>query len=150
MNALTVQTRKFFPKRNAAFDMIKSSSKDDSHPSPIGIRTFCHTRWTVRRDAIESILVNYSTLSSLWEECLLSPTRLHPDVKARIVGVRWQMATFNLLFILKLCECILKMTDNLSKTLQKTVLSASEAQHIAGPSEAVRLVRPWPYHFLNS
>ena len=108
---------KFSPKRNAAFDRIKSSSEDDSHPSPIGIRTFCHTRWTVRGDAIESILVNYGTLSSLWEQCLLSPTRLDPDAKARIIGVRWQTTTFNLLFGLKLCERILKMTDNLSKTL---------------------------------
>ena len=108
---------KFSLKRNAAFDRIKSSSEDDSHPSPIGIRTFCHTRWTVRGDAIESILVNYGTLSSLWEECLLSPTCLDPDAKARIIGVRWQTTTFNLLFGLKLCERILKMTDNLSKTL---------------------------------
>ena len=35
------------------------------------------------------------------------------------------------LFGLKLCERILKMTDNLSKTLQKSSLSAAMAQHIA-------------------
>ena len=122
---------KFSPKRNAAFDKIKSSAENDGHHSPIGIRTFCHTRWTVRGDAIESILVNYSTLVTLWEECLQSPTRLEPDVKARIIGVQWQMSTFNLLFGLKLCERILKMTDNLSRTLQKTALSATEPQHIA-------------------
>ena len=34
---------KFSLKRNAAFDRIKSSSEDDSHPSPIRIHTFCHT-----------------------------------------------------------------------------------------------------------
>ena len=62
---------KFSPKRNAAFDRIKSSSEDDSHSSPIGICTFCHTQWTVQGEAIESILINYSTLSSLLEECLL-------------------------------------------------------------------------------
>ena len=48
---------KFSPKRNEAFDQIKSRSEENSCPSPIGIRTFCHTRWTVRGDAIESILV---------------------------------------------------------------------------------------------
>ncbi len=122
---------KFSPKRNAAFDRIKSGSQDDGCSSPIGIRTFCHTRWTVRGDAIESILVNYSTLDDLWEECLQSPTRLDPDVKARIIGVQSQMSTFKLLFGLKLCERVLKMTDNLSRTLQKSSLSAAEAQHIA-------------------
>ena len=34
-------------------------------------------------------------------------------------------------FGLKLCERILKITDNLSRTLQKTSLSAADAQHIA-------------------
>ena len=124
---------KFSPKRNAAFDRIKSSSEDDAclNRNPIGIRTFCHTRWTVRGDAIESILVNYSILNVLWEECLQSQTRLDPDVKARIIGVQSQMSTFNLFFGLKLCERILKITDNLSRTLQKTSLSAADAQHIA-------------------
>ena len=44
---------KFSPKRNSAFDRIRSSIEDDGYPQPIGIRTFCHTRWTVRGDAIE-------------------------------------------------------------------------------------------------
>ena len=122
---------KFSPKRNTAFDQIKSRSEDDTYTILIGICTFCHTRWTVRGDAIESILVNYNTLGILWEECLQSPTRLDPDVKARIIGVQSQMSTFNLLFGLKLCERILKTTDNLSKTLQKSTLSAANAQHIA-------------------
>ena len=57
---------KFSPKRNAAFDKIKSSADDDGYTNPIGIRTFCRTRWTVRGDAVESIQVNYSTLNTLW------------------------------------------------------------------------------------
>ena len=69
---------KFSQKRNAAFDRIKSTSEDDGHLSPIGIHTFSHTRWTVRGDAIASILVNYSTLFELWEECLQSSTHLVP------------------------------------------------------------------------
>ena len=50
------------PKRNAAFDRIKSSNEDDGYPSMIGNGTFCHTRWAVRGNAIGSILVNYSNL----------------------------------------------------------------------------------------
>ena len=41
------------------------------------------------------------------------------------------MSTFNLFFGFKLCERILKITDNLSRTLQKTSLSVADAQHIA-------------------
>ena len=68
----------------------------------------------------------------MWEECLT--TSLQPDIKGRIIGVKSQMSNFNVLFGLKLCERILKITDNLSKTLQKQSLSATEAQHIVALS----------------
>ena len=41
------------------------------------------------------------------------------------------MSQYNLLFGLKLCERILRITGNLSRTLQKQSLTAAEAQHIA-------------------
>ena len=47
-----------------------------------GIRTFCPTQWTVRGNAVGSILENYITLSQLWEECLEG--KLDPDIKGRI------------------------------------------------------------------
>ena len=87
------------------------------------------TRWTVPGDAIESIIEHYDTLSQLWDERL--ETRLDPDVKGRIIGVQTQMATFDLLFGLQLSMKILKITDNLSKTLQKQSLSAAEGQSVA-------------------
>ncbi len=124
---------KFSPKRNAALDSIKASDNDSDSATatPAGIRSFCSTRWTVRGDSLASILNNYTYLSELWDQCLQSSTRLEPDVKARIIGVQAQMSTFKLLFGVKLSERILKMTDNLSRTLQKSSLSASEAQQIA-------------------
>ena len=94
-----------------------------------GIRKFCPTRWTVRGGAIKSILENYDVLNQLWEECLEG--RLEPDVKGRIIGVQTRMSHYDLLFGLKLCERILCITDNLSKTLQKQSLSAAEAQKLA-------------------
>ena len=54
-------------------------SEDEDDPSSVGIHTFCPTRWTVRGDAIESILVDYNNLNVLWEECL--EINLQPDVK---------------------------------------------------------------------
>jgi len=80
----------------------------------------------VRGDSIENI---YDNLKQLREECL--ENNLQPDVKGRVIGVQSQLAQFDLLFGLKLYHHILKITDNLSKTLQKGSLSAAEAQHVA-------------------
>ena len=56
---------KFSPKRNAAFNCIKSSNEDDGTQASIGIRTLCPTRWTVRGELIKSILTNYKSLDEL-------------------------------------------------------------------------------------
>ena len=110
---------KFSPKRNATFDRIRSEDKD---PSSISIQTICPTRWTMRGDLIESIIIHYNSFEILWEECL--ETNLQPDVKGRIIGVQAQMQQFSLLFSLKLCEHILKITDDLSKTPKEITISS--------------------------
>ena len=105
---------RYSPKRNAAFDCIKVENLTEEHiGSSIGIRAMCPTRWTVRGDAVESIIENYDVLKQLWSECLT--TQLDPDVKGRIIGVQAQMATFNVLFGLQLAMKILKITDNLAE-----------------------------------
>ena len=81
------------------------------------IRSFCPTRWTVCGNAIESIIDDFDALKKLWEECL--ETKLDPDVKGRIIGVQTQMLHYNTLFGLLLSKTILKISDNLSRTLQK-------------------------------
>ena len=83
----------------------------------------------MHNDSISSTLDNYNVLHQLWEECL--ETMLVPEVKGRMLGVQAQMSQYRLLLGLKLCERILKITDNLSRTLQKQSLSATEAQDIA-------------------
>ena len=55
---------KFSPKRNAAIEKICSSHQEDT-PTPVGIRTFCQTRWTVWGDSLVSILFNYKILAEL-------------------------------------------------------------------------------------
>ena len=75
----------FSPKGNAAFDRIKAEVPGDEGGYTMGIRAFCPTRWTVRGDAIASIIENYDFLLQVWEECL--ETKLDPDVKGRIIGV---------------------------------------------------------------
>ena len=56
------------------------------------IQSFCPTRWTVRGHAIAKQHY-YEALKQLWLECLDS--RLDPDVKGRIIGVRAQMQCFD-------------------------------------------------------
>jgi len=70
---------KFSPKRNAAFEKIRSSYQEDT-PTPVRICTFCQTHWTVWGDSLESIHFNYKALAELWEECLESAVHLDSDV----------------------------------------------------------------------
>lgn len=121
---------RFSPKRSAALERIKLETGETQRDSNPGIRAFCPTRWTVRADAIDSILSNYSDLNKLWEECL-GAGKLDPDVKSRIIGVQSQMSSYNLLFGFHLCLAILRLTDNLSRTLQKQTLSAADGQSVA-------------------
>ena len=122
---------RFSPKRHAAFERIKL--EDGANPelsvASTGIRAFCATRWTVRAAAVASIIDNYRTLLQLWDECL--ETKLDADVKCRVIGVRSQMLVYKLLFGLELSNKILRITDNLSKTLQTQSMTAAEAQKIA-------------------
>jgi hypothetical protein len=121
---------RFSPKRNDAFNRIKVENlAEEESGTSHGIQSFCPTRWTVRGDVIESILDNYDTLKRLWVECL--ETRLESDIKGRIIGVQTQMLNFNTLFGLQLSKKILKITDNLSRTLQNQKMSAAEGQAIA-------------------
>ena len=121
---------KFSPKRSALFGDIKAANADElTMEYSAGIQTFCPTRWTVRGKSVASILYNFHNLKQFWDECL--GTRLEPDVKGQIIGVKAQMCKYNILFGLKLCERIPLITDNLSMTLQKESMSAAEAQVIA-------------------
>ena len=79
----------------------------------------------VRALSLESIRVNYETLEATWEEALA--VARESEVKARINGVAAVMKTFGFLFGLMLAERILKHTDNLSKTIQASSISAVEA-----------------------
>ena len=110
------------PRRNAIFDRIRGEMASDAP----GIRVLCPTRWTVRAEALQSILENYEVLMELWEESVevINDT----EMKARILGVRSAMQTFDFFYGATLAYMILRHTDNLSCALQKGDISASEGQ----------------------
>ena len=76
-----VKLVKFSPKRKAMLNWIKEEIDSDS-PS---IRTMCPTRWTVRAEALASIIANYGELQCLWDRALLSTS--DTEMKARIRGI---------------------------------------------------------------
>ena len=116
---------KYSPRRDAIFHKLK----EEISPQVPGLRNLCPTRWTVRAASLESIRLNYETLEATWEEALAVVRE--SEVKARINGVATIMKTFGFLFGLILAERILKHTDNLSKTMQTSSMSAVEARSIS-------------------
>ena len=81
-----------------------------------------------KRCHCQHIIENYKVLKQLWDESL--ETKLEPDIKGRIIGVKFQVSQYWLVFGLQLCKRILLITDNLSKTLQKQSLSAAKGQEV--------------------
>ena len=116
---------KYSPRRESIFQQIKSVSASNSP----GIRVLCPTRWTVRAEALASIISNFACLQGTWEEAV--EVVRDTETKARIRGVSAVMNTFDFLFGCMLGEMILKHPDNLSSTLQNKSLSAAEGQCIA-------------------
>lgn len=113
------------PRRDALLQKLKTELAPDT-PS---LRALCPTRWTVRADALKSILNNYEVLQELWEESL--DIVKETDMKARINGVASQMQKFDFFYGVSLGDLILRHSDNLSKTLQKSDISAAEGQDVA-------------------
>ena len=94
-----------------------------------GIRVLCPTRWTVRAQALQNILANYEVLQMLREESLdfVKDT----EMRSRIQGVSSCMMSFDFFVGVSLGELLLKHSDNQSKTLQASSMSAAERQKIA-------------------
>ena len=92
------------------------------------MRVLCPTRWTVRAEALQSILSNYTALQELWVESI--DRVKDSEIKARIHGVASQMKTFAYIFGIVLGDLILQHSDNLSCTLQKADISAAQGQKV--------------------
>ena len=116
---------KYSPRREAIFHALKN----ELSPSTCGIRVLCPTRWTVRAESLASILSNYSVLRATWDDCIA--VCRDTELVARINGVSSQMNKFDFLFGLELAETVLRISDNLSKTLQHKEYSAAEGQEIS-------------------
>ena len=65
----------------------------------------------------------------LWTESLAS--KMDTETRARIIGVQTQMTQFEYFFGLILDQRLFSISDNLSKTLQKTKIFAIQGQRLA-------------------
>ena len=124
---------KFSPKRERLLGGIKENL--DEQPATGGVISLCPTRWTVQVSCFHRIIDNYSALLQEWIECL--DQKLQADVRGRIIGCQAQMNTFVFFFGLHLGERLFSHTDNLSKTLQKTKMSAVKEQRVANLTKQV-------------
>ena len=113
------------PKGNTKLDDMRKEAKNESK----GIHALCPTRWTVRGEALLSVLNNYEELMDMWEWSL----EVLPDsvMKRRIRAVEANMQTFDFVFPFLLGSMLLKQTDNLSRTLQDPDILAAEGNTIA-------------------
>ena len=82
----------------------------------------------MRSDSLKSVIDNYGVLQEEFNLCLES--RLEPEIKSWIIGVKYKMSTFEFFIGVVIVERILKHTDNLSKTLQHREISATEGQEV--------------------
>ena len=70
------------------------------------MQSLCPTRWTVRANALKSIIKNYQVLQETWDESI--------DARARLIGVSAQMKLFEYYFGTVVGQLILSHSDNLS------------------------------------
>ena len=73
---------KHSPRREGIFQIMKEEISSSNAPS---IRILCSTRWTVRSNSLASILCNFETFQSTWDEAIR--VAHDTETKARIQGV---------------------------------------------------------------
>ena len=119
---------KFSPKRESHLKEIIAEDMSTEFANKT-IRNFSQTRWTVRAKSLQSIFIFYKKLKNLWDWCLSEYGE--PDIKARVIGIKTQMKSFNFIFGIRLGHLVLSHSDNLSVTLQTRKMSAAEAQKLS-------------------
>ena len=113
---------KYSPKReNLLGKIYEYIESEDSQPLK-KLKKLSTTRWTVRAECFKRIIDNYQSLLDLWSVCLKE--KLDQETKARIAGCKTQMESFYFYFGVNLGYKLYSMTDNLSKSLQSTKMSA--------------------------
>ena len=119
---------KFSPKRENLPGEIKENLEGPESEAK-DILGLCPTKWTVRASCFQRILDNYAAL--LQERTISLDEKLQSDIRGRIIGWQAQMNTFDFFFGLNLGQRLFSHTDNLSRTLRQTKMSALSGKRVA-------------------
>ena len=108
------------PKRLALFEKIQL----EIAPGSPKLKPLCPTRWTVRTEAINSVIKNFSVISSELEQLSQEGTG---EIRSKACGLLALMEKFSVYFGLKLSHVVFAISEQLSTTLQSKDLTAQEA-----------------------
>ena len=92
-------------------------------PGSLGLKPLCRTRWTVRTQALNAVLMNYVTLQSELERI---GEESCGEVNHKSLGILAIMERFTTYFGLKLSFLIFSAMEQLSKTLQYKDINAQD------------------------
>ena len=89
---------------------------------------------------MKNILNNWVALEQVWDESL--DVNLEPQIKGRIIDVKSQMNIFNYFYGVAILQLVLIQSDNLSKTLQKTLEFELLWQKMVQQAEVLEITQP--------
>ena len=89
---------------------------------------------------MKNILNNWVALEQVWDESL--DVNLEPQIKGRIIDVKNQMNIFNYFYGVAILQLVLIQSDNLSKTLQKTLEFELLWQKMVQQAEVLEITQP--------
>ena len=108
------------PKRTHLFNekLIQSEG------AKCGIKPFCPTRWTVRTEAMDTVIKQYSVIMDTME---VNQTT-HDEYGPKAAGVLAALEKFEMLFGLKLGHLLFSASEQQGYYKQKTELSKKQFQ----------------------
>ena len=110
----------YSPKRTQIFQQFKQ----EVSPEGTGLHPLCPTRWTVRTEALNSFIRNYSAIAQALQQI---SDESYDDYGRRANGILSLLQRFNTFFGIKLSCLIFSATEQTSINLQKKDTSVQEA-----------------------
>ena len=110
----------FSPKRKHLF----SEKLHENGGPTMGVKPLCPTRWTVRTEALNAVIKQYSVIMETMDEVNRTT---HDDYGLRAGGVLSSLEKFETLFGIKLAHLLFAAAEETSKVLQAKDTSVQEA-----------------------
>ena len=118
---------KYSPQKEDIFRRIKETTGLPGDSGRIGVRTMCHTRWTIKVDALGSITSNCMVLQSTPGDAMDVDRARYGDEGISIRGISSQMNRFRYLAV----------RDHIGRTTAETrqQLELKSAAHVSSATK---------------